>query len=334
MLQSYVLERAPKAGEKAWLGNSEVAFLSPGYVMPAPNEQSMMMIHRCVLSQNADYMDIGAEDIDHGVIDTVRAVLYVMLTLALMIGLQDISLERSYFVLKFFGLLSVFHLTLVMGYYILRRRRRTTVRYYRKRQVVAFKPSRSAKVVEIPWRELVAYIQAQRILGAAGNKTVSLDGCGLKLAWYDAETKTLHTFYHAAPFLFIDFSMDEWLLIQRYMHAGDEDCHGNDEIFASKYEPVPSSASFKAKRQRLWEAFRANNNKRLFSFDLHNMSGSYLTMALYYLAMILGLWRLPYLFCDLYLALAVKPFLPKNPLGNEASCVTGEEKIKPPNIKL
>jgi hypothetical protein len=262
-------------------------------------------------------MDIGAGDIDHNVSGTTRVILYVLLAMALMFGLSDISPEFNRWMVVFFCLFGTISLTSMLGYYIFRRRKRSTVRCYRKRQIIAFKPTSSAETIEIPWCELVPYIQAGVMRGMADHKPLKLDVCSLNLAWYDAKTQKLHTFYQAEPFMLSYFSLAEWAFIQRYMftNSRDSDVDGNicEDSLVLDYKPVPCSANFKLKRQRIWQAFRANDNKRLFSFNLRNMSSSYLSMTIYYFGLILGLWRLPYLFCDIYLALAVTPLLPKPP---------------------
>ncbi|NOI13549.1 hypothetical protein [Vibrio hepatarius] len=322
-MQSYQLEKAPKPGEKVLLGNGEVVFLSTVQSVPEPNFNLTGVPIQCVLSQNADYMDIGAGDIDHDVSGTTRVILYVLLAMALMFGLSDMSPEFNRWVVVFLCLLGTIWLTSMLGYYIVRRRKRPTVRCYRKRQIIAFKPTSSAETIEIPWCELVPYIQVGVMRGMAGHKPLKLGVCSLKLAWYDAKTQKLHTFYQAEPFMLIDFSLAEWAFIQRYMftNSRDSDVDGitSEGSFALDYKLVPCSANFKLKRQRIWQAFRANNNKRLFSFNLRNMSSSYLSMTIYYFGLILGLWRLPYLFCDIYLALAVTPLLPKPPRKDKTS---------------
>ncbi|MEL7385255.1 MAG: hypothetical protein AAGJ88_16855, partial [Pseudomonadota bacterium] len=67
MLQYYQLEKAPKPGKKVLLGNYEAVFLSTLHSVPELNANLTGVPIQCVLSQNTDYMDIGAGDIDHNV---------------------------------------------------------------------------------------------------------------------------------------------------------------------------------------------------------------------------------------------------------------------------
>ncbi len=307
MLTSDKLAEAPKEGEKALLGKAEIGFVHRGEVGLTPEPSSYPL--ECVLCQNAEYMDIGASEFDHSPSGWFRTLGCLLLPAFIFIVLaaEHESYPSSDPGFPWLPIGIVFGLGLLwlisgMVYYVVRRRRRTTISFYRKRQKLVFKPSSRAEPVELDWSEVVPYIRPRRIRGVIGSRFIDMPGVSLCLAWYDSESQMLHTFY-TSEFKFSLFVADEWRLMLRYMN-------GDDNNFANNYEPVATSANFQQKRDKLWRDFRANKNKRLFTFSLRDMSVSYLSMTVFYLMHLLGWWRLPYLYCDLYFALAVTPFLP------------------------
>ncbi|WP_394389470.1 hypothetical protein [Shewanella woodyi] len=307
MLTSDKLAEAPKEGEKAILGKTEIGFVRRSEAGLTPEESNFPF--QCVLSQNVEYMDIGSSEIDHSIGLWVRIVCFMTLAWISMIALSYDPYDpyEPEFIWQAVTLFSSASFLLLCGglcYYIFRRRRRTTVSFYRKRQKLVFKPSSRAEPVEIDWGDVVPYLRPRRIRGVIGSSRIDMPGMSFCLAWYDSESQTLHTFY-TSEFKLSMFVADEWRLMLRYMN-------GDDNNFANNYEPVATSAYFQEKRDKLWRDFRANKNKRLFTFSLRDMSVSYLSMTLFYFSHLIGWWRIPYLFTDFYLACAVTPFLPSD----------------------
>ncbi|MCG9751797.1 hypothetical protein L1D54_15020 [Vibrio brasiliensis] len=302
MLRSDTLTQPPIKGEKVMLRKREALFLpdfDPSIVQEMP-----ACVRQFVLKQTPVYMDIGCADIDHNVNGAFLACFYTMLFVFAVAAFNTPDLViRNYFALLL-SAMAVVILVGIMSYYVVRRRRRATVRFYRTTQRVAFKTSPKSPVVEIDWQAIVPYVKTRKLRGSVGLSHISLDVVALHLAWFDKESNKLHTFYDGEFGLLEMSVLDEWNLIQRYMNEDESN-------YTSQYNMVPSSATFKSKRENVWQHFVDNEHKRLFTINIRNMSESYLSIVIYYFFLMLGLWRLPYLFCDLYLAIAVKPFLPK-----------------------
>lgn len=258
---------------------------------------------KIVLNKTDTYMDLGAGDIDHDVVLKVRVILYFMPIMPFAYWVGGEAEGALDIISTMFVGLSCIMLACVLGYYVIRRRRLTTVRLYRDTQRVLFKTSPRARPIELQWCELVPYIKAEVQLGGAGDKVFKMQTSKLHLAWYDKAERNLHTFYASNNYLLAMFSVSEWRFIEQYMQGAE--LEGN-----TAYYRVPCSTTFQHKREQVWRDFVNRKDKRLLALNIRDMSLSYLSISLYYLTLLLGLWRLPYLFCDLYLSLAVTPFLP------------------------
>ncbi len=309
MLRSDYLNKPPVQGKKAVLGNSEALFLSthgidPIQAMPAE-------VTEFVLTQTPTYMDIGCAEIDHNIPLAVLSCIYPFLIGITVTGFIVSDPDVLLFWPILLGTMAVIMLIGLMIYYVVRRRHHATVRFYRQTQQVVFKPSPKSPFIEIDWHALMPYLKAGKIKGYNGYKWFEYDTSSLHLAWLDKESNTLHTFYRGGKNIVGVFALDEWNLIKRFMN-------GDGSNYTFRYKLVPNSETFKVKHENVWQAFVNNKHKRWFAFDIRNMSVSYLSIGIYYFLLMLGLWRIPYLFCDLYLALAVKPFLPKETCSSDS----------------
>ncbi len=306
MLSTDYLNTPPATWEKVMLGNREILFLSTHddgktkTLEVPPDLEVPREVRQYILKQTPDYMDIGSATIDHNVNGTVLYCIYINLLLISLGFFFDFPYLTLWLLITSFIALTM--LIVIMVYYIVRRRRRTTVRFYRQTQQVCFKPSPKSSFIKIDWHSLVPYIKAGRMRGSQVGSWFDVNA--LCLAWFDEKSNTLHTFYHGENNLLTMFTLDEWNVIKRYMN-------GDELSYTSPYKLVPNSEVFKAKRENVWKEFVNNEHKRWFALNIRNMSVSYFSIAIYYFFLILGFWRIPYLFCDLYFALSVKPFLPK-----------------------
>jgi len=303
MLKSESLNRFPTEGKTAVVGKHEVHFLRRTKADITPERP--IIPQNIVLNKTDTYMDIGAGHIDHDVIGAIRVVLYLMLIMPFSYWFGGADQDTLTMMTKIFVGLYCMMLVSIIGYYVVRRRRRTTVRFYQDTQHVVFKASPKGREVELKWCELVPYIKAEVQLGGAGTTLLKMDTSKLHLAWYDKSDRKLHTFYASNNYLMPMFSLIEWRLIERYMQGAEIEADVD-------YYRVPSSNAFRAKREIVWRNFVNRKDKRLLGLNIRDMSLSYFSVSLYYLTLLLGLWRLPYLLCDLYLSLAVTPFLPSH----------------------
>ncbi|MCL2914526.1 hypothetical protein L2725_12190 [Shewanella corallii] len=193
MLTSDKLAEAPKEGEKALLGKTEIGFVHRDEAGLTPEPSSYPL--ECVLSQNAEYMDIGASEFDHkpsGWFRTLGCLLLPAFIFIVLAAASDPGI--SWLPMGIVFGLGLLWLVSGMVYYVLRRRRRTTISFYRKRQKLVFKPSSRAEPVELDWGDVVPYIRPRRIRGVIGSRFIDMPGVSLCLAWYDSESQMLHTF--------------------------------------------------------------------------------------------------------------------------------------------
>lgn len=308
MLRTDAVADIPREGGVVTLSKMGTKQQSAALFLPAVDVNSVPELSslpvNCVLAQNADYMDLGVGDMDHNMHTMALVILYMMAMLNVFSWLHDTDINVHLGMLIVSLALGGVMLMITLGYYIFQRRRLSSVRFYRSSQRVVIKTSVNAAPMVIKWQDVIAYLQTATRRGFAGYKSVSLGLTALHLAWFDKENQQLHTFYTSEPNLLPMFCTNEWHVVQRYMN-------GTAHQFTAAYDAVPSSQKFNNKRDKVWHNFINNRHKRFFAVDFRHMSNSYLSVVIYYLFLLLGFWRIPYLVCDIYLALAVKPFFAK-----------------------
>ncbi|MCG9753938.1 hypothetical protein L1D40_01710 [Shewanella insulae] len=297
---SIPLESAPSAGDSVMLNGRPVYFLAPQPVMSLPEDP--LLPPELILQHDEVTLDLGQCKADRDLAFQTRFVIFILYlfgAIFIAAGMQDGELDSLALMLTL-ALLSIVMLAALLGFgwQVIRRRRRPTIRFNRQRRELCYRDSVSGAPRFVPWESVVAYVYGGTALGATAiGRPINMEAHSLRLAKYQAHDGSLHNFYQGEGNMIVNFALENWEAIRRFMEEPREHW--------LRVDPLPDSQGFSRRRRDLWQRFKANPNKRWLHINLRDYSESWLTMGAYYLFHLLFGWQLPYLISAWYLRLAV-----------------------------
>ncbi|WP_281213586.1 hypothetical protein [Shewanella insulae] len=297
---SIPLESAPRAGDSVMLDACPAYFLAPLPVMSLPEDP--LLPPELILQHDEVTLDLGQGKADRDLAFQTRFVifiLYLFSAIFIAAGMQDGELDSLALMLTL-ALLSIVMLAALLGFgwQVIRRRRRSTIRFNRQRRELCYRDVVCGAPRFVPWESLVAYVYGGTEMGATAiGRPIKMEAHSLCLAEYQAYDRSLHNFYQGEGNMVVNFSLENWEAIRRFMEEPREHW--------LRVDPLPDSQGFRRRRRDLWQRFKANPNKRWLHINLRDYSESWLTMGAYYLFHLLSWWQLPYSVSAWYLRLAV-----------------------------
>ncbi|MCG9747112.1 hypothetical protein [Shewanella sp. Isolate8] len=297
---SIPLESAPRAGDSLMLNGRPVYFLAPLPVMSLPDDP--LLPPELVLQHDEVILDLGQGKADRDLAFQTRFVIFILYlfgAIFIAAGMQEGELDSLALMLTL-ALLSIVMLAALMGFgwQVIRRRRRPTIRFNRQRRELCYRDAVSGVPRFVPWESVVAYVHGGTALGATAiGRPIKMEDHSLRLAEYQAHDGSLHNFYQGEGYMVVNFSLENWEAIRRFMEEPKENW--------LRIDPLPDSQGFRRRRRDLWQRFKDNPNKRWLHINLRDYSESWLTMGAYYLFHLLSWWQLPYSVSAWYLRLAV-----------------------------